>query len=212
MFSKNESLILFKLDANVVKSRCVFSSNLTLKIVFSNSLQIAVHSLHFFTPLFDCQTDRMSGKLPPRTFLSAYRLLDVISRRGRGHASPDHPRDCHYLRLLAEKFPEVGWNARETKTGEGGGGGGGGRNGGIGKRRNAASLLDGWTDGWMDGCTDEGRVTISEKQKGGGERERRRRRGDEVSYLLVVMTVRMDTSLTGFCLLLSSRFRGVRGI
>lgn len=103
LFSKNESLILFKL-ANV-KSRCVFSSNLTLKIVFSNSLQIPVHSLHFFTPLFDCQTDRMSGKLPPHTFLSAYRLLDVISRRGRGHASPDHPRDCHYLRLLAGEIP-----------------------------------------------------------------------------------------------------------
>lgn len=43
-----------------------------------------------------------------------------------------------------------------------------------------------------------------EKEREGG--------GDEVSYLLVVMTVRMDTSLTGFCLLLSSRFRGVRGI
>lgn len=57
-------------------------------------------------------------------------------------------------------------------------------------------------DGWMD----EGRVTISENGGAGNvEKEREREgRGNEVSYLLVVMTVRMDTSLTGFCLLLSS--------
>lgn len=90
-----------------------FWKNLNPKCRFQNSFPRNLFHILSNSLLFDRrQTQRHISQC-----VKASRCNLTQRKRGRGHASPDHPRDRHYLRLLAKKFPEVGWNARETKTG-----------------------------------------------------------------------------------------------